>query len=124
MKMNVSAVKRKDTSITLSDGVERHLKFDLNALAEIEDKFGTVDAGFEELDKGSIKAVRFILWAGLVHEDESLTEQRVGSLIDIQYLQSIMQSMGDAMQNDMPESANANAGAAAKVVALETSNPN
>lgn len=122
--MNVSAVKRKDTSITLSDGVERHLKFDLNALAEIEDKFGTVDAGFEELDKGSIKAVRFILWAGLVHEDESLTEQRVGSLIDIQYLQSIMQSMGDAMQNDMPESANANAGAAAKVVALETSNPN
>lgn len=124
MKMNVSAVKRKDTSITLSDGVERHLKFDLNALAEIEDKFGTVDAGFEELDKGSIKAVRFILWAGLVHEDESLTEQRVGSLIDIQYLQSIMQSMGDAMQKDMPESANANAGAAAKVVALETSNPN
>ena len=122
--MNVSAVKRKDTSITLSDGVERHLKFDLNALAEIEDKFGTVDAGFEELDKGSIKAVRLILWAGLVHEDESLTEQRVGSLIDIQYLQSIMQSMGDAMQKDMPESANANAGAAAKVVALETSNPN
>lgn len=124
MKMNVSAVKRKDTSITLSDGVERHLKFDLNALAEIEDKFGTVDAGFEELDKGSIKAVRFILWAGLVHEDENLTERQVGSLIDIQYLQDIMQSMGDAMQKDLPESANANAGAAAKVVALETSNPN
>lgn len=122
--MNVSAVKRKDTSITLSDGVERHLKFDLNALAEIEDKFGTVDAGFEELDKGSIKAVRFILWAGLVHEDENLTERQVGSLIDIQYLQDIMQSMGDAMQKDLPESANANAGAAAKVVALETSNPN
>ena len=120
--MNVSAVKRKDTSITLSDGVERHLKFDLNALAEIEDKFGTVDAGFEELDKGSIKAVRFILWAGLVHEDENLTEQKVGSLIDIQYLQEIMNSMGSAMQNDLPEKTNASA--QPKVVALNGSNPN
>lgn len=99
---NLKDVKSKDIKITLSDGVERTIKFDLNAMAELEDKYGSVEAAFELLDKNSIKALRFILWAGLIHEDESLTEKQVGSLIDMRYMQEIMGTLGSAFEADMP----------------------
>lgn len=99
---NLADVKAKDVKLTLNDGVERTLKFDLNAMAEMEDRYGSVDAAFEMLDKNSIKAVRFILWAGLIHADPSLTEQQVGSLIDVKYLQELMGTLGTAFKTDMP----------------------
>lgn len=99
---NVKDIKSKPVKITLTDGIERTLRYTLNAMAEMEDKYGTVDAAFAELDKGSIKAVRFILWAGLIHEDPKLTEQQVGNLIDVQYLQDLMNTMGTALDSDLP----------------------
>ena len=99
---NLKDVKRKVIKITLADGVERTLKYDLNAMAEMEDRYGTLDDAFKALDNNSIKAVRFVLWVGLVHEDPSLTEQKVGSLIDINYMQELMSSLGDALSEDMP----------------------
>lgn len=99
---NVKDVKSKDIKITLNDGVERTIKFTLNALAELEDRYGSVDEAFKQLDSNSIKAVRCILWAGLIHEDPELTEQQVGNLIDIQYMQELMASLNDAFGSDMP----------------------
>lgn len=100
---NVKDVKSKDIKITLNDGVERTIKFTLNALTELEDRYGSVDEAFKQLDNNSIKAVRCILWAGLIHEDPELTEQQVGNLIDIQYMQELMASLGEAFDADMPE---------------------
>lgn len=99
---NVKDVKSKDIKIKLLDGVERTIKFDLNAMAELEDKYGSVEAAFNALDNNSIKALRFILWAGLVHEDENLTERKVGSLIDMRYIEEIMGTLGEAFDADMP----------------------
>ena len=99
---NLNDVKSKEVKITLNDGVERVIKFDLNAMAELEDKYGSVDAAFEALDDGSIKAVRFILWAGLIHADDSLTERQVGSLIDMTFMSNLMGSLGEAFGADMP----------------------
>lgn len=100
---NVKEVKRQPVKITLTDGVERELKFTLNALAELEERYGTVDEAFEQLNKNSIKAVRCIMWAALIHEDDTLTEQQVGNLIDIDYLEDLMNSLGAAMGEDLPE---------------------
>lgn len=100
---NLHEVKPRVKTITLNDGVEREIRFTLNAMAEMEDKYGSVDAAFAELDKGSIKAARFILWAGLLHTDESLTERQVGNLIDLGSLNKIMEDMAEAMSEDMPE---------------------
>ena len=109
---NLREAKPRGKTITLKDGVEREVCFTLNAMAEMEDRYGSVDAAFKELDKGSIKAARFILWAGFLHlEDASLTEQRVGNLIDLDMLNEIMNSMADAMGEDMPQQ-NANGDAA------------
>lgn len=100
---NVKDVKSKPVKITLKDGVERTICFTLNAMAELEDKYGSVDEAFKQLDNNSVKALRFILWAGLMHEDPDLTEQQVGNLIDIQYMQELMSSLGEAFDNDMPD---------------------
>ena len=99
---NVKDVKAEAVKITLTDGVERTIKFTLNAMAELEDRYGSVDEAFKQLDNNSIKAVRCILWAGLIHEDPDLTEQQVGNLIDIQYMQDLMTSLGSAFDADMP----------------------
>lgn len=101
---NLRNAKPRVKTITLKDGVEREICFTLNAMAEMEDRYGSVDAAFAELDKGSIKATRFILWAGFLHlEDESLTEQRVGNLIDLDLMQEIMETMSAAIGDDMPD---------------------
>ena len=101
---NLRDAKPRVKTITLKDGVEREVCFTLNAMAEMEDRYGSVDAAFKKLDEGSIKAARFILWAGFLHlEDESLTEKRVGNLIDLDLLNDIMETMASAMGDDMPQ---------------------
>ena len=65
---------------------ERHLLFSLNAIDEMQDKFG----GFDRLDKvlsgkDSIKNLRWLLTLllneGAGEEEEELTEKQVGKLI-------------------------------------------
>lgn len=101
---NVADVKGKTIKITLLDGVERELKFTLNALAELEDEFGSVDAAFEKLEKqNSMKALRAVLWAGLLWKEPEITEKQVGDLIDLSLMQDIAQSLNDAFEADMPQ---------------------
>lgn len=100
---NLKDAKAKNVKITLSDGVEREIRFTLNAMAELEDRYGSIDAAFKALDNNSMKAVRCVLWAGLLHSDENLTEQQVGNLIDMQCMQEIVTAMTEAFGNDMPE---------------------
>ncbi len=101
---NLRDVKPRNKTITLRDGVEREISLTLNAMAELEDKFGTVEAAFKAIDAGSVKATRFVLWAALlVNEDESLTEQKVGALIDMQLMGDIMSELSAAAGDDLPE---------------------
>lgn len=103
---NLRDAKPRVKTITLNDGVEREISFTLNAMAELEDRYGTVEAAFKAMDNGSIKAVRCVLWAGLlINGDESLTEQKVGALIDMQLMSNIMNELGDALGDDMPNKA-------------------
>lgn len=97
---NLHDARPKVKTITLNDGVEREIKFTLNAMAELEDKYGSVEAAFQQLDSGSIKAARFILWAALVDANPDLTEKQVGSLIDMDCLNNIMEAMNDALSDD------------------------
>lgn len=100
---NLRDVRPVKKTITLSDGVEREVRFTLNAMAELEERYGSVEKAFEALDSNSIKAARFILWAGLMESDETLTEQQVGKLIDMNNLRDIMDSVGNMLSDDMPE---------------------
>ena len=100
---NVKDAKPRVKTITLNDGVEREVRFTLNAMAELEERYGSVEAAFKAMDNGSIKAARFVLWAGLMEADPTLTEQQVGSLIDMQLMSRIMEEVSGALGEDMPD---------------------
>lgn len=100
---NVKKVKRKPTEIELGDGVVRTIKYTLNSFAEMEDRYGDVDAAIEKMSAGSVKAIRLILWAGLLHNDEKLTEEQVGSLIELDDIQYLSDKMNEAMDADLPD---------------------
>ena len=76
----------------------RTLLFDLNAFAELEDKFGSLDQAFQKMQQGSVKATRTLLWAGLLHEDENLTERQVGAMISLTNVESIMEQITEALR--------------------------
>ena len=80
----MSAIKDGRFPIVLDK--ERHLLFSLNAIDEMQDKFG----GFDRLDtvlsgKDSIKNLRWLLTVllneGAEDDEEPLTEKQVGKLI-------------------------------------------
>lgn len=97
---DVTSIKNKSISVMLD--TERHLKFDLNAFACLEELYGSIPEALQALEKGSIKAVRALLWAGLLHEDENLTERQVGSFVGMENLQSISESINAALMNSLP----------------------
>lgn len=103
---NVKLVKRQPVTLTLSDGRERTFKYTLNAFAEMEDRYGSVQEAMDMLEKENMKAVIFMIWVGLIHEDEKLTEKQVGNLIEIQDLKEIAEKMQAVMATDLPESDN------------------
>lgn len=98
---NVKRVKRQPIYIELDK--KRQLKFTLNAMAELEDKYGTIDEAMKKLDSGSMKAIRFMLWAGLMHEDDALTETQVGDMLEMQDLQEIAEKLNKTMGIDLPD---------------------
>ena len=99
---NLVDARAKITHITLSDGKERELRYTLNAMAELEDRYGSVEEAFKTLEAGSFKAIRFFMWAGLLHTEEGLTEMQVGGMIDMKSLEPLMASVEQAFGNDMP----------------------
>ncbi len=101
-KTPLQKIRKAPVKITLGDK-ERSLRFTLNSFADIEDHFGSIDAGLSAMEKGSMKAIRFFLWTGFTHEDPALTEEQVGALIDIQELEQLTECLSEALESDLPE---------------------
>ncbi len=77
----------------------RKLRYDLNALCELEDRF---DKPIMEIlsgigEKMSIKLVRTLVWAGLIHEDEELTEKQVGTMVDMSNIMEVQEKLTEAL---------------------------
>ena len=115
---NVREVKRNTVELVLDK--PRTLKYTLNSFAEMEEKYGSVEAALDAVSSNKVSAIRFMLWAGLMHEDEDLTEREVGNLISAADLPVICEKLMDAFEGDAPtkkQIANANA-------AVVKTNPN
>jgi len=88
-------------------GRERHLRFDLNAMAAFEKATGKnlFEAKVaKELAKNlSPVLLRALLWACLCHEDESLTLEQVGGMITRDNMAEINNSLWDAYTRAVPE---------------------
>lgn len=82
------------------------MNFDLNAMAELEDIFGTLQMAIAELKKKKLKAVRSFLYAVLKSTDETLTEFEVGKLIDMNNFTSIEKAITKLINNAFEEDEN------------------
>ena len=93
----------KEIAVPLELDKPRTLMFDLNAFAELEDKYGNMEQAFFAMQSGSMKAARTLLWAGLLHEDEKLTERQVGRMVTLENLGVVMDTISEALLEAMPE---------------------
>lgn len=120
---NVSAVKNTKRTVDLGDGVEREVILSLNAMADLEEKYGSIEAAFAKVQEGSVAAIRYLLWCILVPDgDEDLTEKEVGKLIRIDNLSEIMSNLMDVLEEQMPDgSTSPNQAAPTNVVPLPNS---
>lgn len=103
--MPVSDVRTPVVSVQLDR--QRHLRYDLNALALLEEKFGSLDEMVKAFDRPSARNVRTVLHAGLVHEDSALTEQDVGAMLTLAQIPAVVASITEALNFAMPADPNA-----------------
>ena|SRR3989338_185707 len=62
-------------------GTQHWLRYDLNALALIEEQLNISLMNIKDLPI-SMRFTRTVLWAGLLHAEPALTEHTVGSWVD------------------------------------------
>jgi hypothetical protein len=110
---------RDINSVTIElGGKTRRLCFDLNAYAELETRFGSIEKAMQEMQSGGIKAIRTVLWTGLIHEEVVLdpitgepasykiTPYEVGSWISPSRLGDVSKALMDAIQESYPDAEN------------------
>ena len=114
----VNDVKQHANPVTMElGGKKRTLQFDMNAFAELEKRFGSIDDAMEQLASGKMGDIKIILWAALIHEEVEefdeftgeptkygITPYQVGSFIkNPMMLQEVSAKLGEAMSFGMPD---------------------
>lgn len=84
---------RQKSELTIDLDRPRTFKLDFNALCEAE---GVIGRSVLRQDLG-LSEIRALLWAGLKHEDKTLTVQKVGTLLTADKLTKVMTLVGDAV---------------------------
>lgn len=100
-----SAKVMKDEGVKIELGEKQfEVKFDLNALCNLQDKFGDITTAFNGLEKSDFKKIRALLHIGLANgEHEEITENEVGSLIDMRNISEVVEALTEAFGNAMPD---------------------
>ena len=93
----------RDMGVSVVLDRPRSLKYDLNAFAALEDHFGNVEKAFATLQQGSLKAARTLLWVGLLHEDDALTERQAGAMVTMENMNAIMEAISIALGAAVPQ---------------------
>lgn len=120
----VKAIKGKIAEITLG-GQKHYLKYDLNSFAELEELYGDVDKAMEDAEKGKLKALRAILWAGLIHESldanglPTIKPHDVGAMVSMEDLRDLFTTMNETMKESIPDEAIKEEGESSKEAPLE-----
>ena len=117
-KSNLDQVRTAPGSYFIGNfgGKDRYIRYDLNAFAEMEDMFGSMEQAQERLQGGSMKDVRTVLWLGLIWDEVVLDEvtgdpikytlspYQVGSWLTTLNLQDVMDKLQSAISGSLPES--------------------
>lgn len=105
---------RKMEPVKIMLDKEREVKFDLNAFAELEKKFGSVDEAMQKMQSGGMTSIKTILWVGLIHDEAilgedgepigyNITPYQVGGWITMGNLSEVSDCLTRAMSADLPD---------------------
>lgn len=83
--------------VTIELDRPRRLLYDLNALAEIEER---LNIGVDQIGNlpAKAKVIRVLLWAGLIHEDPGLTVEQAGAMVTGDRFVYVTEKIGEALQ--------------------------
>jgi len=98
---NANDVKIKPVPVQLDK--ERTLFYDFNALIELEEIYGTVTEAMSGLGDLRVKNIRDMIWAGLLHEDENLTQKQVGKMLTMANLEEVALKISESLGISLPE---------------------
>ncbi len=106
MADKLAKLRKKSVSIEV-DGDKYFLRYDLNALVELEDAYDNIEQAFnfEENPKGAISKLRKVLYAGLMANHPDMTEKAVGELFTVENLGDFQEAIAKAMDAAMPDEA-------------------
>jgi hypothetical protein len=104
---NLNDVRELKTEVTTINGDKMYLFYDMNAFAEIEEKYKTLDKAFEALSSGRVKPLIEILRIGLSHDNENITTKEVGKLFVM--ASDVVAKMTTAIVNALPKKDKADA---------------
>lgn len=84
---------------------ERNFVMDLNALEELEEIYGDLDTAMSAFTKDNkkIKHVKNFLYAGLVHEDSSITQDFIGKNLGYYGLATLVEIIYNAVTTALPD---------------------
>lgn len=119
-KSNLEQVRTPAGSYYIGEfgGKARYIRYDLNAFAEMETLFGSMEAAQERLQSGSMKDIRTVLWLGLIWDEVVLDETtgdplkynisqyQVGSWLTTMNLQEVMNKLQAAISGSLPDGEN------------------
>ena len=104
-KPKTKAVNKAKPGVKITLDKERTLKLDLNAMITFEEATGKSFAegsfGRGNMSPGDL---RTILWACLLHEDDTLTEKQVGSWVAMDNMVEVASKLNEAFEVALPRS--------------------
>lgn len=113
MRKGVTAIKTPEIKFPVSKEVNGQVvtetytaRVDFNAFAELEELYGTVDDALAAIEKGSIKAIRNLLWASMITQHPGLTVGEVGRMINEENMKNLTAQLQLLFMNSMPEAEN------------------
>lgn len=89
-------------SVKIQLDKERTLILDMTAMQDFEQEIGK-SIFHINLEEFAVKDLVAIVWACLLHEDESLTPRQVGRMIYPGNIPEISEKINDLMTKSMPE---------------------
>ncbi len=103
-KKPINIKSPKPIKITLDK--ERNFLLDMNAYIELEEYYPekSIQEILDDFLAGRTKAIRDVLWAGIVHEDPDLTPKEVGAMISPGYMNELSDQIINGIYTSLPES--------------------
>lgn len=105
---NNNNVRYKKVQLDLG-GRKLTLDFNFNAICAIEEIYSSFQEAVEDLQRGKIRAVRMMVWAGLIDEKDVNgnplfpTQEDFGRSVDLGNIEDIIKAVMGAVAVDLPQ---------------------